>query len=183
MAEDLADDTSGSFQRLLVSLLSAKRSEIEKVNEEAVNQDVSDLVAVGLGSKSGDEESIFNTILCTRSYTHLRRVFQQYRQIAQCSVNDVIEEEFSGDVKIGMLAIVYSMEHKSAFFAERLHDAMVGIGTNDRQLIRIVVSRCEVDMFDIKQEYKKRYHKSLEDDITDDTSGYYRKALLSLIED
>ncbi|XP_065204407.1 annexin-B12-like [Planococcus citri] len=182
LAEDVADDTSGSFRRLLVSLLCACRPECECVNEEDVCQDVSDLIAAGLGSKS-DEKSIFNKILCTRSYDHLRRVFQQYRHVAQCSLEEAIEEEFSGDLKIGMLAIVYSVGHKSAFFAERLHDAISRIGTNDRKLIRIVVSRCEVDMFDIKQEYKKCYHKSLEEDVAEDTSGHYRKALLSLIGD
>ena len=37
-----------------------------------------------------------------------------------------------------------------------------GMGTDDRTLIRVVVSRCEVDMVQIKQEFQKRYGKTLE---------------------
>ena len=36
-----------------------------------------------------------------------------------------------------------------------------GAGTNDDQLIRCVVSRCEVDMVEIKQAFQSRYGKSL----------------------
>lgn len=42
---------------------------------------------------------------------------------------------------------------------------MKGLGTNDRQLIRLVVSRCEVDMVEIKREYQAKYGESLADAI------------------
>ena len=42
---------------------------------------------------------------------------------------------------------------------------MAGLGTNDKALIRLIVSRSEVDMVNIKQEYQKIYGKPLEKDI------------------
>ncbi|KTF87429.1 hypothetical protein cypCar_00019901 [Cyprinus carpio] len=66
------------------------------------------------------------------------------------------------------------------YFAESLYNAMKGSGTDDQKLIRIMVSRSEVDMMDIRAEFRKRFATSLHKTIQGDTSGDYRKALLLL---
>ena len=37
-----------------------------------------------------------------------------------------------------------SIRNKAAYFAEEIHDSMAGLGTNDSNLIRLIISRREV---------------------------------------
>jgi len=37
-----------------------------------------------------------------------------------------------------------------------------GAGTNDDTLIRVIVSRCEVDLVQIKQEFQRQYGQTLD---------------------
>uniref|UniRef100_A0A8C9FEN9 Annexin n=1 Tax=Pavo cristatus TaxID=9049 RepID=A0A8C9FEN9_PAVCR len=59
------------------------------------------------------------------------------------------------------LSLVQCIQNKQLYFADRLYDSMKGKGTRDKVLIRIMVSRCEVDMLKIKSEFKRKYGKSL----------------------
>ena len=56
---------------------------------------------------------------------------------------------------------VKTVHNRPAYFAYRLHKAMAGAGTDDNTLIRIIVSRCEIDLANIKFEYEKMYGKTL----------------------
>ena len=58
---------------------------------------------------------------------------------------------------------------------------MRGLGTNDQDLIRVITTRAEIDMYYIKQEYFAMYRGSLEQAISKETSGEYRHFLLTLV--
>lgn len=62
-----------------------------------------------------------------------------------------------------------------------LYKAMKGMGTNDSTLIRVIVTRTEIDMKYIKTEYAKKYKKTLNDAVHSETSGNYRTFLLALL--
>ncbi|XP_077406307.1 annexin A4-like isoform X2 [Vanacampus margaritifer] len=179
LEDAINSDTSGHFRRLLVSLCQGNRDERENVDISLAKQDAQKLYAAG-ENKVGTDESQFNAILCARSKPHLRAVFQEYQQMCGRDIEKSICREMSGNVESGMVAVVKCIKNTPAYFAERLHKAMQGAGTKDRTLVRIMVSRSEVDMLDIRQAYVKTYGKSLYTHISGDTSGDYKKLLLKL---
>ncbi|MFT7807173.1 annexin A11 [Arapaima gigas] len=179
LEDAIIHDTSGHFRRLLVSLCQGNRDERETVDISLAKQDAQNLYAAG-EQKLGTDESQFNAILCARSKPHLRAVFHEYQQLCGKDIEKSICKEMSSNLENGMLAVVKCIKNTPAYFAERLHKAMKGAGTKDKTLIRIMVSRSEVDMLDIRQEYLRNYGKSLYAAINADTSGDYRKLLLKL---
>ena len=54
-----------------------------------------------------------------------------------------------------------NIRNRAAAAAKTLYDSMHGLGTNDDSLIRTVITRCEVDMVQIKQQFEKAYKGSL----------------------
>ena len=53
------------------------------------------------------------------------------------------------------------MRNKAQQFAKRLHECMKGLGTDDNTLVRVCVSRSEIDMVQIKEHFKTMYDQDL----------------------
>lgn len=179
LEKDIESETSGHFKRLLVSLLQGQRDE-GGVDESQAVKDAQDLYDAG-EKQWGTDESTFNRILVIRSYAQLQRTFEIYQKLSKKNIYSAIKSEMSGDLREGMQAIVRCVESRPAYFAEKLYKSMKGLGTDDDTLIRIVVSRCEIDMVEIKAKFMEMYKKTLGKFIDGDCSGDYKRILMALV--
>ncbi|XP_051978396.1 annexin A1-like [Xyrauchen texanus] len=179
LENDIKSETSGDFSNVLLSLCKAARSEDRIVQDDLADKDARALYEAG-EKRKGTDSSVFIDILTTRSAPHLRKVFQLYSKYSKVDVAKAIDLEMKGDVENCLIAVVKCAGSKPAFFAEKINLAMKGSGYKGKILTRILVSRSEVDLDKIKQEYQKKFSKSLYQDIQDDTKGDYEKILLAL---
>uniref|UniRef100_A0A8C5X6Y4 Annexin n=1 Tax=Malurus cyaneus samueli TaxID=2593467 RepID=A0A8C5X6Y4_9PASS len=167
LTQDIISDTSGDFQKALVALAKADRCENPHVNDELADNDARVRSHLALNSAGG---IIFFPYL----------VFQKYTKYSKHDMNKALDLELKGDIENCLTAIVKCATSKPAFFAEKLHLAMKGSGTRHKDLIRVMVSRHEVDMNEIKGYYKNLYGISLRQAIMDELKGDYEKILVAL---
>uniref|UniRef100_A0A671LBB1 Annexin n=1 Tax=Sinocyclocheilus anshuiensis TaxID=1608454 RepID=A0A671LBB1_9TELE len=88
-----------------------------------------------------------------------------------------IEKEMSGNLEELLVDIVKCVMSTPAYFAEKVYKSMKGAGTDETTLTRVMVSRGEIDMLDIRAEFKKLYQNSLFKEISSDVSGNYGDCL------
>uniref|UniRef100_A0AAY4D2B2 Annexin n=1 Tax=Denticeps clupeoides TaxID=299321 RepID=A0AAY4D2B2_9TELE len=167
LEDDIKSDTSGDFRNALTALCKANRNEDTVLNDDLADADARALYEAG-EKRKGTDCAVFIDILTTRSAAQLRKVFQMYSKYSKVDVGKAIDLELKGDIEDLLTAV--GEKHS------RLH----GSGTRCKILTRVMVSRAELDMVKIKEEYKKMYGKTLYQDILDDTKGDYEKILLAL---
>jgi len=183
------------FKRMLISAVQAGREELNSqqiqqarqmgiesvIDRNRARQDADDLYKAGAG-KWGTDERTFNAIFARRNYYQLRATFEEYQKKYRQDIAQVIKSEFSGDAEDGYLVLIKCARDRPTFFAERIHKAISGLGTKDSTLIRVIVSRSEIDLAQIKQRYQQMYNRSLAQDVRGDTSGDYKRILLSIVK-
>ncbi|CAN1237987.1 Annexin D5, partial [Linum grandiflorum] len=156
LEHDIQTHTSGDHKRMLLAYVSTPRHEGWEVDRAAAENDAKALYRAG-EKKLGTDENTFIHIF------------------------SAVKRETSGQFKHALLTILLCSQNPAQYFAKVLHKAMKGLGTNDTALIRVIVTRAEIDMQYIKAEYLKKYRKRLNDAVHSETSGNYRKFLLALL--
>ncbi|XP_040013792.1 annexin A1-like [Xiphias gladius] len=175
----IKDETSGDFTEALLAMLKANKDESTEVNMALAKKDAEILFEAGENTE-GIDVSTFVNILTTRSGPQLSKTFQQYASVSDVTLPKALDMELSGDIEDCLIDIVKCAWNTPAFFAEKLHLAMKGHGTCEETLIRVLVSRSEVDLKKIVEEYRAMYDISLQEDILKDTKGHYQRVLLGL---
>jgi len=180
LVADVESDTSGFFREILKKLLEANRPNNPYPDEQECSRNAKELYDAGV-QKKGKEQLTYLYILTQKSREELATISKIYYKWYSKTLFQEIESLFSGDARRVLKAIVYALLSPSEYFAYRIHKAIKGLGTNDTILIRVLVSRDEIDINRIKRYYKQLYQKELYEAVKEDVSGDYRNLLLALI--
>ena len=181
LIKDIKSEFSGNLEKIFVSILNCSRSENAQPNHQIIENYAQQLIKGGI-KRLGTDEKLFIDILTKCSTQELQYLSQVYQQLAKESLLKSIDKEFSGNLKKTLKTIILANTTPSEYFASRVFEAIKGAGTNDRLLMRILITRDEVDMPQIKECYKKLYGKDMVQAVKDDTTGDYKKILVELCD-
>ncbi|XP_042365544.1 annexin A1-like [Plectropomus leopardus] len=175
----IKDETSGDFTTALLSMLKANKDESMEVNKELAQKDA-EVLFEATEHPEGINVSTIIDILTTRNGPQLSKTFHHYAATSDVKLPKALQMELSGDIEDCLIDVVKIAWNTPAFFAEKLHKALERHGTCEETLIRVLVSRSEVDLKKIVQEYRAMYDISLQEQILRDTKGHYETILLGL---
>jgi len=192
LVEHLCSGTGGYFRRLLIMIVTGSRdqsnvADLILAEKHAVALDdigKGNLVADNIGKGklvAAEEEDVYNRILSHDNFALLRKVFVEYKNVSGQTIEEAVIHDMSGDLKQAMLAIIESVQSTAAFFAKRLFLAMDGIMNKDATVMRIIISRSEIDLGLIKSEFERLYDRTLLSVVKNKTSGDYKHVLCRLI--
>ncbi|EMS49320.1 Annexin D3 [Triticum urartu] len=120
-------------------------------------------------------------IVSSRSKPQLKATFQHYKREHGKAIDEVLEGNRNDKLSAMLKTAVWCLTSPEKHFAEVIRSSIIGLGTDEESLTRAIVSRAEVDLKKVKEEYKVRYKTTVTKDVVGDTSGYYQGILLTLI--
>ena len=181
LVRDVEDDTSGHFKDLLVSLITQPRSENKTPDNNLCKKYGKDLFTAFQNKNDETQQKFITEIFTTKSKEEIERIAQYFVDASGMTLLKALEKYFRGSVYRTLEAILYSLLSPSEYLAKRINESIVGLGTDDVSLIRILVTRFGVDLHKIKQYYRQNYKKDVSEDIIGDTSGNYKKLLVEIV--
>nr|XP_054772151.1 annexin-B12-like [Lytechinus pictus] len=155
------------------AIVQAYREEYDHNLEEEIEKEM-----------SGVFKGILVRLVTGKRSTHRKVDVPQRNKDLEYLRNNTEERLQSADdnVIFRFLVLLKSVYNRTGFYADQLHMAIKDIssGSEDR-LMRIVISRSEIDLENIKDFFQSAYSHTLTDFVYDDTSGDYRNLLLRLV--
>uniref|UniRef100_A0A8B9KEE5 Annexin n=1 Tax=Astyanax mexicanus TaxID=7994 RepID=A0A8B9KEE5_ASTMX len=127
----------------------------------------------------GTDENAIIELLGNRSGKQRAPLVRAYKTTYGKDLISDLKSELTGNFEALVLAMVKGPAEYDAY---ELHSSIAGAGTDEACLIEILSSRSNAEIREINQIYKTEYKKTLEDAIQHDTSGHFRRLLVSLCQ-
>uniref|UniRef100_A0A674CI20 Annexin n=1 Tax=Salmo trutta TaxID=8032 RepID=A0A674CI20_SALTR len=171
-------ETSGNFTPAILALLKADRSEDSDVDIDLAKNGARALFEAGENTK-GTDVAVFIDIPAA-GFPQLAKAFQKYSDFSDVALPKALDLELKIEdclIDIGeiistiMIDTLYSI---SVIYIQLI--CMIGYGTCDETLIRVLLSRSEVDLKKVIEEFETMYKRTLQQH----TLGYYEKIQLLL---
>lgn len=118
-------------------------------------------------------------ILATHTYDQRNEIAATYKRLYNQDLVQQLYTEYDGHIYDVIRYLFWPTEK---MYAQELHDAMQGLGTDERSLREICASLDGQQLRRVSSAYQQMFEKTLESDIRGDTSGFFRDLLLELIK-
>ena len=178
---DLIKAFGGAVGKNLLNLFVNQRSSNSKPQNSVCEKYANKLIEVEPKNWVEDEE-LFKEIFIQRSPEELILIARYYYKFTGKNLIEIVDKKIKGKAQILLKEILYNNIMPHELFAEKIHLAIKGAGTNEEVLSRVLVSRSEIDMPLMREIYQHKNNISIKDDIIGDTSGAYQKLCIYLSE-
>ncbi|OMP03638.1 Annexin [Corchorus capsularis] len=179
LEEDVAVHTKGDLRKLLVALVTAFRYDGDEINARVANSEA-DILHDAIKEKAFNHEEVIR-ILSTRSKMQLLATFNRYRDNQGTSITKNLLGDSGDEFLVTLRTAVRCLNDLKKYFEKVLRNSINRVGTDEDALTRVIVSRAEKDLKEIKELYHKRNSVPLEQAVAKDTSGDYKTFLLTLL--
>ena len=167
---------SRNYQEVLLSLLQGGRSEDDMPDELLAMQQAKYLYKKGEGKFFGTDEHAFIKTMTLASPAQLKSIDFFYTKLTGHSLEQAIRSEMSGDLEKSLCCLLMDNAEQ---FARALRQAFKGIGTDDNAVCRIVGGCNYEELKAVQDKYFELYGRPLIEDIDEECSGDYKKAVIS----
>jgi annexin A7/11 len=171
LENDIKGDTSDYYRNILIAMIQGGRSDNPYPNSQKMKEIVQKLTE--------DNDSIkdnFVSYFVNCSYGEICTICREYEKATGKYILDSIKNLFSSDEYNFFSILLNYISDPGKFFAEKIH------GFKDKDLIRIIVSRSEENMDEIRDSYKELYNIELIEDIKNNTKGDFQLGLSILVQ-
>jgi len=175
MAQRVYDDVSGDLKATYRTLLTSPREDNKSASQ--LESDVKALFAAGEG-KWGTNEKAFINIIATSSRPYCEQMFYAYAKVYGKSLDKAITNEMGGYTGRALALLVTPLD---MVFSRKFHESMVGAGTKDTMLIRLVATQKGRGLREINNRFLLEHQKTLAKWVESETSGDYKKTLLKVL--
>ena len=127
----------------------------------------------------GTDERAITNVLGFRTLEQRLAIRNVYKQAYGKELTADLAGELSGNFKAIVLALMRSRPERDAYW---LRKAMKGAGTDEDCLVEILCSRDNAEIKAIAQAYTREYERDLEADLASETSGTFKRFMVSLAQ-
>ena len=178
LTKDIDACSSGIIKKILLSLLENNRSDNNYPNLEECQEKAEKLKNEGVKKWEGNN-SFFIKIFTTNSPMEIAYISRLYHKMMGFTILQGIYNEFSGDAKKFLTNFIFAVVSPSEYFASKINKAING--KSEKIITRILITRHEIDIEQIKQYYYQLYKKEMINDLKNNFSGDYYKLIAKLV--